>query len=73
MKDGQKDLDKGSYYNNPLEDELPCTSTEREQNPAYFGQNIWPAAHMPEMEVAFKAAGQKICDVGLLLLQHCDR
>ncbi|XP_022852116.1 uncharacterized protein LOC111373783 [Olea europaea var. sylvestris] len=40
--------------------------------PSYCGRNIWPQDALPELELAFKALGKLILDVGLLLAYHCD-
>ncbi|OIW05553.1 hypothetical protein TanjilG_23339 [Lupinus angustifolius] len=41
--------------------------------PSYCGSNIWPSSALPELEVAFKALGKLIFDVGLMLAYHCDQ
>ncbi|PPD93511.1 hypothetical protein GOBAR_DD09540 [Gossypium barbadense] len=41
--------------------------------PSYCGANIWPQAALPELEVAFKALGKLIFDVGLMVAYHCDQ
>ncbi|XP_038695488.1 uncharacterized protein LOC119992769 [Tripterygium wilfordii] len=41
--------------------------------PSYCGSNIWPDKALPELEVAFKALGKLILDVGLMLASHCDQ
>nr|GEV64504.1 hypothetical protein [Tanacetum cinerariifolium] len=44
-----------------------------ERYPAYRGSNIWPQSNLPELEVAFKALGKIIFEVGLLVAYHCDK
>ena len=62
----------GSFYANPLVDE-PCHDADLiRQHPAYFRPNLWPKEHLPELELAFKALGQIIIQVGTLLLKRCD-
>ena len=41
-------------------------------NPAFFAPNIWPSKHLPELESAFKEAGQMIHDVGIMVARCCD-
>ncbi|XP_019156514.1 PREDICTED: uncharacterized protein LOC109153162 isoform X4 [Ipomoea nil] len=41
--------------------------------PSYCRANIWPRTALPELEIAFKALGKLILNVGLLLAHHCDR
>ncbi|KAJ6802547.1 uncharacterized protein M6B38_192115 [Iris pallida] len=41
--------------------------------PSYCRPNIWPTSDLPDLEVAFKALGKMMLDVGLLLAHHCDR
>lgn len=52
---------------------LPCPRSVPHAAPAGCRSNIWPAAHLPELEGAFKALGQLIMRVGLLLARHCDK
>ncbi|KAF6991785.1 hypothetical protein CFC21_008834 [Triticum aestivum] len=40
--------------------------------PSYCRRNIWPADHLPELEIAFKALGKLMLEVGLMLARHCD-
>eukprot|EP00003_Mantamonas_plastica_P025313 TRINITY_DN492_c0_g1_i1.p1 TRINITY_DN492_c0_g1~~TRINITY_DN492_c0_g1_i1.p1 ORF type:complete len:258 (-),score=85.18 TRINITY_DN492_c0_g1_i1:20-793(-) len=41
--------------------------------PEMLHKNVWPTEDCPEMEDAFKALGQKICDVGFMLAKLCDQ
>ncbi|XP_024961054.1 uncharacterized protein LOC112501608 isoform X1 [Cynara cardunculus var. scolymus] len=73
LESGKPDLLKGSFYANPILD-IPTTEASLIQRyPAYCGSNIWPQSTMPELEVAFKALGKLILDVGLLVAYHCDK
>ena len=78
------DTAKGSYYNNPLYDDplsespLPGESEEgrrrlKEQHRPFFGENVWPRTELPELEMAFKALGRLIVEVGAQLSRHIDR
>ncbi|MBA0810309.1 hypothetical protein Gohar_002313 [Gossypium harknessii] len=73
LESGKPDLLKGSFYANPLID-VPTNDTYLIQRyPSYCGANIWPLAALPELEVAFKALGKLIFDVGLMVAYHCDQ
>ncbi|XP_006475731.1 uncharacterized protein LOC102623333 isoform X2 [Citrus sinensis] len=73
LESGNPDMLKGSFYANPLLD-VPTTETHLiERYPSYCGSNIWPHSALPELEVAFKALGKLIVDVGLMLAYHCDQ
>ncbi|KAI5389475.1 hypothetical protein KIW84_074946 [Lathyrus oleraceus] len=41
--------------------------------PSYCGSNVWPRSTLPELELAFKALGKLIFDVGLMVAYHCDQ
>ncbi|KAK7263898.1 hypothetical protein RJT34_31497 [Clitoria ternatea] len=72
LESGKPDILKGSYYANPILD-TPTTDTSLIQRyPSFCGSNIWPRSALPELEVAFKALGKLIFDVGLMLAYHCD-
>ncbi|CAH9102009.1 unnamed protein product [Cuscuta epithymum] len=73
LESGKPDTMKGSFYANPI---LDVPTTERslmERYPSYCRPNIWPHTTLPELEIAFKALGKMILDVGLLLAHHCDQ
>lgn len=73
LESGKPDIWKGSFYANPVLD--TPTKDERlvQRYPAYCGSNIWPHKALPELEVAFKALGKLIIDVGLMVAYHCDQ
>jgi hypothetical protein len=51
------DLNKGSYYANPLVDVPNVTAAERDADPMYYRQNVWPNPKekgLEKFEVAFK-------------------
>jgi isopenicillin N synthase-like dioxygenase len=71
------DLAKGSFYANPLTDNLlesrPDTDPKvARDNPAFFAPNIWPTSSLPDFENAFKELGTLVCDIGRLLARLCD-
>jgi len=71
------DLAKGSFYANPLTDNLleNCPDTDPKvvrDNPSFFAPNVWPTSSLPEFEQAFKDLGLLVCDVGRLLARYCD-
>uniref|UniRef100_A0A5B6YMT8 Fe2OG dioxygenase domain-containing protein n=2 Tax=Davidia involucrata TaxID=16924 RepID=A0A5B6YMT8_DAVIN len=73
LESGKPDILKGSFYANPILD-VPTTEASLIQRyPSYCGSNIWPHSALPELEVAFKALGKMILDVGLMVAYHCDR
>ncbi|XP_057466626.1 uncharacterized protein LOC130756163 [Actinidia eriantha] len=72
LESGKPDILKGSFYANPILD-IPTTDASLVQRyPSYCGSNIWPDKALPELELAFKALGKLILDVGLMLAYHCD-
>ncbi|KAH9608578.1 hypothetical protein KSS87_008359 [Heliosperma pusillum] len=64
---------KGSFYANPVLDTPTTDQNLIQRYPAYCGKNIWPSSALPELEVAFKAIGRLMLDVGLMVAYHCDR
>lgn len=71
------DLAKGSFYANPLTDNLlksrPDTNPKvARDNPAFFAPNIWPTSSLPDFENAFKELGTLVCEIGRLLARLCD-
>ncbi|KAL6331086.1 hypothetical protein AAG906_009514 [Vitis piasezkii] len=73
LESGKPDMLKGSFYANPILD-IPTTEAPLIQRyPSYCGPNIWPKHALPELEVAFKALGKLILDVGSMVAYHCDQ
>ncbi|KAK6136399.1 hypothetical protein DH2020_029856 [Rehmannia glutinosa] len=72
LESGKPDMLKGSFYANPILDVPTNELSVVERYPSYCRPNIWPRGALPELEVAFKALGKLILDVGLLLAYHCD-
>ncbi|KAL8488323.1 hypothetical protein ACS0TY_024557 [Phlomoides rotata] len=73
LESGKPDMLKGSFYANPILDVPTTEQALVKRYPSYCGTNIWPRGVLPELELAFKALGKLILDVGLLLASHCDR
>ncbi|OXG44582.1 hypothetical protein C359_00753 [Cryptococcus neoformans Bt120] len=74
IMNGRPDIQKGSYYANPLMD-YPIVSDEtRLAYPEYYAGNIWPKGMLglEDFEQTFKGLGKLIFDVGLLLAKVCD-
>ena len=40
--------------------------------PSFLEPNVWPTAHLPEFEGAFKELGRKVVEVGRLVAKQCD-
>lgn len=72
LESGKPDTLKGSFYANPIFDKPTMEQSLVQRYPSYCGSNIWPHSALPELEVAFKALGKLILDVGMLLAYHCD-
>lgn len=80
---GKPDLSKGSYYSNPLvEDLVPALSArtghtieywknEAVQNPSFYAPNIWPAS-LPALQPACNSMGKTVQRTGCLLAAVCD-
>ncbi|KAJ8442372.1 LOW QUALITY PROTEIN: hypothetical protein Cgig2_018628 [Carnegiea gigantea] len=73
LESGKPDILKGSFYANPILDVPTKDQALIQRYPSYCGQNIWPHSALPELEVAFKAIGRMMLDIGLLVAHHCDR
>ncbi|TVT97440.1 hypothetical protein EJB05_57321 [Eragrostis curvula] len=73
LESGKLDTFKGSFYANPVLDVPTTDDVLVSRYPSYCRPNIWPTDHLPELEIAFKALGKLILEVGLMLAQHCDR
>ncbi|ACI64788.1 predicted protein, partial [Thalassiosira pseudonana CCMP1335] len=67
------DFSKGSFYANPLTDDLAEKLQKlAEENPAFFAPNIWPTKSMPSLESTFKDVGRLVHQVGTLVAKCCD-
>lgn len=73
---GKTDTGKGSFYANPLVDNLAqlraVNPDVAKSRPAFFAPNVWPSSSLPELEPAFKELGQLMVDIGRLLARPCD-
>jgi isopenicillin N synthase-like dioxygenase len=73
MLEGKPDYSKGSYYANPQYDTPFSDQPElAQQYPSFCRPNIWPTEDLPELQPAFKALGQLMVEVGLLVAKQCD-
>ena len=75
--DGKPDIAKGSFYANPLVDDITTLRRDvpgeiREKNPGFFAPNVWPTESIPELEEAFKELAMLVVGVGRLLAKPCD-
>jgi isopenicillin N synthase-like dioxygenase len=73
LENGAPDLNKGSFYANPLTDRPTEDPRLLEEQPAYCRPNIWPTSALPELEEAFKALGKVIYNVGMLVTEQCSK
>lgn len=81
---GKPDTAKGSYYANPLTQDLAQAMTARDgiisqagertaaAHPEFFAPNLWPSSSLPELEPAFCRMGQLLQRVGCLVATVCD-
>ncbi|KAL7408928.1 Clavaminate synthase-like protein [Mrakia frigida] len=75
VMNGVPDLNKGSYYNNPLVDFPNVSEEEKKAHPMYYNPNVWPEkdeAGVEGFEEAFKELGTFIFEVGCLLSKACE-
>eukprot|EP00878_Enallax_costatus_P038895 GHUV01044383.1.p1 GENE.GHUV01044383.1~~GHUV01044383.1.p1 ORF type:complete len:226 (+),score=79.73 GHUV01044383.1:313-990(+) len=73
LHSGQKDIHKGSFYANPIQDTYDVDQDSANKYKSYYSDNVWPRQHLPQLETAFKQLGQLIISVGLKLAGHCSR
>mmetsp|Transcript_2061 Transcript_2061/g.2828 ORF Transcript_2061/g.2828 Transcript_2061/m.2828 type:complete len:500 (+) Transcript_2061:105-1604(+) len=73
LQGGRPDFSKGSFYANPLHDKPFEEEEIIKSQPSFAQPNIWPSAHLPELEDAFKTLGRTIVEVGILIAEQCDR
>jgi len=69
--EGKPDFSKGSYYNNPVEDQPFDDEELIKKYPSFCHPNIWPEG-MPEFREAFLNMGRLLVDVGMLIAKQCD-
>ena len=74
---GQFDTHKGSFYANPsMDDQAELTDRQRQlklEYPALYGRNIWPRAHLPDLEKYLRSLSTTMLTTGLRMLALCDR
>jgi hypothetical protein len=81
---GQPDWNKGSYYANPLTDDLlrtlqghhgpsPTRTQTALEHPEFFANNLWPPApYLPTLRPAFCTIGQLLHRIGCIIAKVCD-
>lgn len=63
-----------SFYANPtMDDPAQGDASLAQRFPALARPNVWPSAHVPALEGAFRALGGIMVACGLLLMGHCER
>eukprot|EP00879_Flechtneria_rotunda_P015812 GHRR01016535.1.p1 GENE.GHRR01016535.1~~GHRR01016535.1.p1 ORF type:complete len:370 (+),score=93.59 GHRR01016535.1:586-1695(+) len=73
LHSGVKDIYKGSFYANPLQDTYDVDAATAQRHKSYYTPNIWPHQHLPQLESSFKDLGSLIVAVGLKLAGHCSK
>jgi len=77
---GQPDMAKGSYYANPLTEDLAQALEQRDgsfprqqaaQHPEFYAPNVWPAS-LPALRTAFCDMGRLLQQVGIRVAAVCD-
>ncbi len=71
---GKPDFSKGSFYANPVLDNIAQEVLEQEkaQGISTKAHNIWPSQDLPEFEGLFKGLGSMVHSVGQELCRHLD-
>ena len=86
--EGRPDFAKGSYYANPLTEDLVQSLIDRHPNgqqqqedywrdqatrhPSFYAPNIWPSRSLPQLQQSFVSMGKLLADVGRLIAVVCD-
>lgn len=76
LEAGLPDFAKGSFYANPCHDPPFEDDPAGEEHRAWVPPNIWPddvADGVSDFSKEFKALGQAIVRVGVLLARQCDK
>mmetsp|Transcript_8315 Transcript_8315/g.15395 ORF Transcript_8315/g.15395 Transcript_8315/m.15395 type:complete len:447 (+) Transcript_8315:569-1909(+) len=73
LEGGVPDTFKGSFYANPMHNELEVTEEELKLYPSYTRPNIWPTRSIPELQPALMTLGNLIVTHGVLLAKVCDQ
>ena len=80
IRPGLPDLSKGSYYANPLTENLAHALEQRDgtfpqeeaaQHPEFYAPNVWPGS-LPDLQAAFCDMGRLLQQVGSLVAAVCD-
>lgn len=80
---GKPDTAKGSFYANPLTNDLAAALTQRDgfsttrqeiaaAHPEFFASNLWPSQTLAELQTAFTRMGQLLQTVGCRVATVCD-
>lgn len=72
IKPNTPDLNKGSFYANPLVDVHPKFEKEHNFPKWLYAPNVWPKKSLPSLEPALKTLGRTLFDTGVLLAGVCD-
>jgi hypothetical protein len=54
LEGGKPDTLKGSFYANPLHDDVTEDEELKKKHPSYARANLWPSEQVPDLEHAFK-------------------
>lgn len=73
LEGGLPDLNKISYYANPVHNTVTDDPELRQRYPSYCRPNIWPTQSLPELEPTFQQMGKLIVDTGLQLAKYLDQ
>ena len=80
---GQPDMAKGSFYANPLTEDLAQALEQRDgslfpsrqqaaQHPEFYAPNVWPTSSLPALRTAFCDMGRLLQQVGIRVAAVCD-
>ena len=83
IQPGQPDTAKGSFYANPLTDNLAQALRERDgddviiheqtrQHPEFYAPNVWPSESLPQLSTAFVDMGRLLQTIGVAVARVCD-
>ena len=86
IQPGQPDTAKGSFYANPLTENLAQALRERDgedqffatvekqtrQHPEFYAPNLWPLQSLPELSTAFCDMGRLLQTLGVAVARVCD-
>ncbi|PPR00257.1 hypothetical protein CVT24_005005 [Panaeolus cyanescens] len=75
IMNGKPDTLKGSYYANPIGEDVEISADDKSEFPEYYGRNIWPNGDekgVEGFEDAFKDLSKFIFQVGCKLAAACQ-